>query len=87
MLRLQRTRKFERDYAALPERIKDAADRKLRLFAEAPRHPSLRLKRVGGSVALWEISINMQYRVTLSFPEENLALLERIGTHSVLDQP
>ena len=85
MIRLEPTRAYMRDYSRLPERIRQAADERLRLFVLSPRYPSLRLKRVQGTEACWEISINMQYRVILERVSEDHFELIAIGTHKTLD--
>ena len=87
MIEFRRTRRFNRDFLSLPRRVQDAAAEKLELFALSPRYPSLRLKRVGGTENLWEISVTMQHRITLEFLDETHAELRQIGTHKVLDQP
>ena len=87
MIELQRTRRFDRDYGRLPARIREAAALKLNVLAHSPRHPSLRLKRIKGSEAYWEMSITMQYRVVLEFVSEDHVVLLRIGTHKIIDKP
>jgi mRNA interferase RelE/StbE len=86
-MRLEPTRRFARDYDHLPTRIQQATDARLALLTQAPRHPSLRLKRVQGSEEFWEISVNMQYRVIVEFVSDELTVLHRVGTHAILKWP
>jgi mRNA interferase RelE/StbE len=80
------TRSFDRDYAALPDNIQDLANQKLRLLLENPRHPSLRLKKMGGRGEIWEASVTMTYRFTFQ-REGDTYILRRIGTHDILRTP
>jgi len=41
-MKIQTTKPFDEDYNALPESIKDRADKQLALLLENPHHPSLR---------------------------------------------
>ena len=85
MITTEPARSFIRAYKRLPERIQQAADQKVQLFTRFPHHPSLRLKRVGGTETLWEISINMQYRIVMECLAEDHYELVAIGTHRALD--
>jgi mRNA interferase RelE/StbE len=80
------TPEFLRLLRKLPQRVREATDRKLELFAGSPRHPSLRLKRVRGTETLWEISVNMQYRIVMEFVTEDHAVLLYVGTHQVFSR-
>jgi mRNA-degrading endonuclease RelE of RelBE toxin-antitoxin system len=85
-MNIQTTRPFDRDYARLPEDIKDRADKQLALLLTNPHHPSLRLKRVRGTDDIWEARITRGYRMTLTIAGDTF-ILRRIGVHDVLRQP
>jgi mRNA-degrading endonuclease RelE of RelBE toxin-antitoxin system len=85
-MKIQTTRPFDRDYARLPEDIKDRADKQLTLLLTNPRHPSLRLKRVRGTDDIWEARITRGYRMTLTIAGDTF-ILRRIGAHDVLRHP
>ncbi len=55
-------KKFSKHYAKLTAIEKNQTDAKLRLLAENPLHPSLRTKRIQGTVSLCESSVNMDIR-------------------------
>jgi mRNA interferase RelE/StbE len=74
---------FRKDYHALPKVIRKTFDTKLTLFLNNPRHPSLRVKRLVGTVDRWEGSVTMNYRFTFRFAEGKV-LFRRIGTHDML---
>lgn len=54
---------FWRGYDALDPRVKEAARRSFRLFAENPAHPSLRFKKLAGHESIWSVRINDSVRV------------------------
>jgi len=78
---------FHKDYRKLPATLQHAADAKIRMLADNPRHPSLRVKKMEGHKNTWEASITMKYRITFEI-EEDAFLLRRIGEHDkVLKNP
>jgi len=85
-LRLQTTRPFDDDYKALPESIKNLADKQFTLLLENPRHPSLRLKKIKGHPDIWEGRITKSYRFTFQISGETY-ILRRMGTHDILKTP
>lgn len=50
---------FWERYEELPAELRALADRRYTLLAANPRHPSLRLKRVG---RFWSVRVNDDYR-------------------------
>jgi hypothetical protein len=46
-------------YRLLPENIQDLADKNFSLLKENPRHPSLRMKKVG---IFWSARVGISYR-------------------------
>ena len=76
-------RTFQRDYKKLPRHIQKETDNALRLLADNPRHPSLRIKKMQGTKGIWEGSVTMAYRFTFHL-EGNTVVLRRIGTHDIL---
>ena len=79
---IRRTNSFARDYRGLPAEIRDRVDKQLHLLFEDFRHPSLRLKKLGGT-DIYEIRISRGYRLTLRFDKE-IVELRRVGTHDIL---
>ena len=76
-------RTFQKDYRKLPRYIQKETDNALRLLAENPRHPSLRIKKMQGTQGIWEGSVTMSYRFTFHM-EADAIVLRRIGTHDIL---
>ena len=85
-MKIQTTRPFDKDYASLPDSIKNQFDKKLALFLENPHHPSLKTKRVKGHPKIWEGRVTQNYRFTFQMDKE-LIILRRIGTHNILMTP
>jgi mRNA-degrading endonuclease RelE of RelBE toxin-antitoxin system len=85
-MRVQSTRRFDREYERLSGDLKDRTDRQIRLLSTNPNHPSLRLKKMQGTDAVWEVRITRTYRVTLEVAGD-LLILRRVGAHDVLKHP
>lgn len=79
---IRRTNTFVRDYRGLPAEVSERVDKQLNLLFENFRHPSLRLKKLGGT-DIYEIRITKGYRLTLRFDKE-IVELRRVGTHDIL---
>ena len=75
---------FWRAYDHLGPRVRDAARRAYRLFAENPSHPSLRFKKLGGYEDLWSVRINEQYRAVGERRTDTIVWVW-IGSHNDFD--
>ena len=51
------------------------------LRAFPPAHPSLRMKRIQGTDAVYECSVNMTVRITFAFGENDAIVLRNIDLH------
>lgn len=85
-MRLFFTHSFIRDYQGLPKHLQQKVDKKLQLFQENPRHPSLQIKKMQDPRGIWEGKITQGYRFTFQM-EAEVCLLRRIGTHDILKTP
>jgi addiction module RelE/StbE family toxin len=85
-MRVSFTKPFQRDYQGLPESIRKQVDKQIVQLMENPRHPSLHIKKMEGHPSVWEARITKGYRMTLQV-DEDVFLLRRVGTHSVLKRP
>lgn len=85
-MKIETTRPFDRDYARLPEQVRERVDKQLGLLLSNPRHPSLRLNKIRGTEDIWEVRITRGYRMTLHITGDTF-ILRRIGPHDVLGQP
>jgi len=75
--------RFQKEYKALSKEMQEAFDKKLSLFLDNFQHPSLRVKKITGTIDRWEGSVTMNYRFTFQF-EAGKVLFRRIGTHDIL---
>lgn len=80
------TATFKKTYKKLPKDIQKQFDTKCILFTENPYHPSLRFKRIQGTRTLWELSVTMNYQVTLEITETHV-IFRKIGSHDILHTP
>jgi mRNA-degrading endonuclease RelE of RelBE toxin-antitoxin system len=77
------SKRFKKQYNALPREIRQAFDEKLLLFLADMLHPSLRVKKIQGSGGFWEGSVTMKYRFTFIF-DGGTIVFRAIGTHDIL---
>lgn len=69
-------------YDTLPTSIQELADKNYELLKTNPRHPSLRLKKVG---EYWSVRVGLRYRAVAVEVEQGL-LWFWIGSHSEYDR-
>jgi hypothetical protein len=69
-------------YRGLPDEVRDLADKNFQLMRIDPRHPSLRLKKVG---AFWSARVGLHYRALARERAEGLVWFW-IGPHDRYDQ-
>jgi hypothetical protein len=72
------TPSFWATYHALPEEVQALADKNFALLRDSPRHPSLRLKKVG---AFWSVRVGRAHRALARDRPEGLVWFW-IGSHA-----
>jgi hypothetical protein len=72
---------FWQAYAKLPQNIRGLADKNDALLKENPRHPSLRLKKVG---RFWSVRVGSRHRALAVEVDDGL-LWFWIGSHADYD--
>jgi len=82
-LAFKTTRTFDKSFPKLPLHIQERALAKLALYENEPRHPSLRVKKLKGTIDIWEMSVTKKYRITFQ-REGAVVLLRNIGSHAIL---
>lgn len=75
---------FWRAYERLSPRAKQAARRAYAMFAQDPRHPSLRFKKLAGYDHVWSVRINEQYRA-IGERHGEVVIWVWVGTHNEFD--
>ena len=78
------TDRFRKSYKALSDKEKKQILKKLELLAENPMHPSLRSKRIQGTVDLFECSVNMDIRIIWYYEGDRIIILLDVGHHDIL---
>ena len=84
-MKVERTKRFKRDYKKLPEAVKRQFGKQIRLLMENPRHPSLNSHKMQGYF-IWEARVSKDYRFTYIITEAAY-ILRRIGTHEIYKNP
>jgi len=86
-LRIAVTESFRRCYEKLLAEIQAKVDRQLDKLSNDLRHPSLRVKKIKGTLDVWEARVDRCYRLTFSVREDVL-YLRRVGPHDpTLNRP
>ncbi|MDL1867763.1 hypothetical protein FBR06_11190 [Betaproteobacteria bacterium PRO4] len=78
-------RPFAKQYKKLPAIVREKFDRQLRRLVKDPKHPSLRARKMVNREEVWEARIDIQYRFTFQFDEDDI-VLRSIGTHEIYRQ-
>jgi hypothetical protein len=53
---------FERQYAQLPNKLKDKVDKQIEFLIVDLHHPSLRAKKYDDARGLWQARVDRRYR-------------------------
>lgn len=78
------TTHFVRAYKNLPEKIKDYAKHKEKIFKTNPFDPRLKTHKLKGKLKnYWSYSIDYDYRIMFRFIDEGTVLYYDIGTHAI----
>lgn len=57
-------------------------EKKIKQFEENPKHPSLRIHKLSGSMNnMWSLSVNKSFRLTYRLLDNDLAYFIDIGNH------
>lgn len=71
-----------RRIAKKDKKLASRIEKQIALFEEDPKHPSLRIHKLSGSLEnMWSISITMSIRMVYILIEKDHALFVKIGTH------
>lgn len=69
-------------YRALPQEIRERADKCFELLKSNPRHPSLQFKKIG---AYWSVRVDLIYRA-VAVQDGNDFIWVWIGSHNEYDK-
>lgn len=77
---------FKRDAKRLPASMRPLVEKRLKQFMNDPRHPSLDVHKLHGSLEdIWAFSINLRIRVLFEYIGKDRVVLHAIGDHSIYD--
>ncbi len=79
------SRRFRDCLARLPDEVRRQAGKAYDLFTRAPRHPSLRFKRVHATRPIYSVRISLDYRAVGVLVEEEIVWFW-IGPHEEYDR-
>ena len=79
-MRLGYTERFRRAYRALSDQDARRVDRAIRLLADNPRHPGLRVKKIQATESIWEARAGRALRLTFEMHGDAL-ILRNLGLH------
>ncbi|MGB7294217.1 MAG: hypothetical protein WBC70_01380 [Candidatus Aminicenantales bacterium] len=87
-LKLARTERFKKSALELDGRTRKKLRKQLEILISDPRHPSLSVKKIRGTKAIFEARVDDHYRFTFEFGERNEIILRVVGPHnSALKKP
>ncbi|MVM30235.1 hypothetical protein GO755_09330 [Spirosoma sp. HMF4905] len=75
------TSNFWKCYEALPEDIRELADKNYELLTINPTHPSLQFKKLVGKRIVWAVRVGDHYRALGREREDSILVWFWIGTH------
>jgi hypothetical protein len=76
--------RFWQHYQQLPKETRELADKNYELLKTDPRHPSLRLKKVGKTKQLWSVRVGANHRALGVEKSEGIVWFW-IGSHADYD--
>lgn len=90
MYKLVPLKSFTKSLKKLDTTIQKQTKKKLEILIENPKHPSLRLKpnyswSKNLKTKVYEMSVNMNYRIIFTHEDGKIILLHAIGTHNIVD--
>jgi len=81
MPKIRLPRRFLKSFARLPAAIQEKVKKQLALLAEDPRHPSLQTKPIQGASGIYEVRMDIDYRLTYERDEDDTLVLRVLARH------
>lgn len=76
--------RFAKDYKKLPNKIKDLAEVREKIFRQNPFDLRLNTHKLKGKLRVfYSFSVNYRYRIVFHFKSEKEIIFDSIGTHEV----
>lgn len=78
---------FKKSYKHLPISIQNKINKQLKILSNDFKHPSLHTKKIKGTKGIWELRIDISYRLTFEIIDDTI-LLRVVGNHDeILNDP
>lgn len=76
--------KFAKEYKRLPGQVKQAAEKKEKVFRKDPFNTQLKTHKLSGKLKeYWAFSIDYKYRIIFEFKDKNTVWFHSAGTHHI----
>ncbi len=86
-MKIKAYNKFIKCYRTLPNDIQNKVDKQIELLVADFHHPSLHTKKIKGKSNIWELRVDINYRLTYEIIEDTI-FLRVAGSHDeVLNNP
>jgi len=86
-LKIKAYRRFKKCYQQLPSNVQKKAEKQIQVLSGNLQHPSLHTKKIKGCHSIWEVRIDIHYRMTFEIIGDTI-FLRVIGNHDeVLKNP
>ena len=82
-MKLRYSKHFKKSYQKLSPTVQKRVDEALTILATNVRHPSLRVKKIQGADAIYELRVTRNYRISFEIEEDGY-FLRRVGKHDDL---
>ena len=79
-MKFARAERFKAAYNDLEERDRKRVEKALQLMDTDLRHPSLRVKKMGGADDIWEARASRSIRITFQI-QGDILILRNVGAH------
>jgi mRNA-degrading endonuclease RelE of RelBE toxin-antitoxin system len=74
-MRIELTRRADKDYRNLPQILQKQVDKQLGFLQDNLRHPSLDAKKYGGTDDVWQGRLNRDYRFYFRIVDDTYRIL------------
>jgi len=84
MLNIVFSEKFVSQFEQLNKKIQDSAEKKIKIFTENHKHPSLKTHKLNGILnGYFSFSVDLKIRIVFEYGEKNTVHLLKIGDHDI----
>lgn len=86
-MKIKAYKSFKKAYRVLPQNIQDKVDKQIEILAVNYLYPSLHTKKIKGTEGIWEVRVDIHFRMTCEITGDTI-YLRTVGNHDeVLKNP